>query len=96
MSQHCALTAQKANWILGTSKAVQPAGRGRGSALLLCAVRPRLECCVQMGSAQYRRDMEPRDGTPPCEDRLRAGVCSMEKGKLRGELSGSCQYPEGL
>jgi len=37
-----------------------------------------------------------RDGTAPCEDRLRAGVCSMEKGRLRGELRAACQYPEGL
>ena len=37
---------------------VWPEGRGRGSAPLLCAVRPHLEHCVQMGSAQYRRDME--------------------------------------
>ena len=43
-------------------------------------VRHHLEYCVQMWSPQYRRDMEllecnkndPRDGTPPCEDRLRA------------------------
>jgi len=53
-----ALAAQKANWILGASKAAQPAGRGRGLALLLCAVRPHLERRVQMGSDQHRRDME--------------------------------------
>jgi len=37
-----------------------------------------------------------RDGTAPCEDRLRAGVCSMEKGRLWGELRAACQYPAGL
>ena len=39
------------------SKAVRPPGRGRGSAPLLCAARPHLQCCIQMGSAQCRRDM---------------------------------------
>ena len=43
---------------LAASKSVQPAGWGRGSAPLLCIVRPHLECCIQMGSAQYRRDVE--------------------------------------
>lgn len=36
------------------SKAAQPAGRGRGSAPLLCAVRPQLQCCIQMWSPQCR------------------------------------------
>ena len=58
MSHHCALIAQRANHTLGTSKAAQPAQRGRGSAPLLCAVRPHLDCCILTGSAQYRRDME--------------------------------------
>ena len=57
MSQHCALTAQKANCILGASKAALPAGPGRD--LPLCsALRPHLEHCVQMGSPQHRRDVE--------------------------------------
>ena len=29
---------------------------------------------------------DPRDGTPPCEDRLRAGAVQMEKRRLWGEL----------
>ena len=37
---------------------VWPEGRGRGSAPLLCAVRPHLEHGIQMGCAQCRRDME--------------------------------------
>jgi len=55
---HCALAAQRANCTLGASGAVWPAGRGRGSAALLCAGTPHLQHCVQMGSAQHRRDME--------------------------------------
>lgn len=74
-----------ANSTLGAPRAVRPAGRGRGSAALLCAGRPHLEHCVWMGSARCRRDMElsesiqrraqsdPRDGTLPCKGRLRAG-----------------------
>lgn len=61
---------------------------GRGSAPLLCAVRPHLEHCV-MGSAHCRRDTElleeghkndPRDGAPPCKDRLRAGAVQPGEG----------------
>ena len=49
--------AQKANCILGASKAALPAGPGRD--LPLCsALRPHLEHCVQMGSPQHRRDVE--------------------------------------
>lgn len=40
------------------SKAVQPAGWRRGSALLPCAGGPHLEHCVQMWSPQHRRDMD--------------------------------------
>ena len=52
--QHCALSAQRANCTLGAARAVWPAGRGRGSAALLCAGTPHLqhpdgECSAQEG-----------------------------------------------
>ena len=71
--------------------------------LPLCSVlvRPHLEYCVQMWSPQNRRDIELLDCVQrrapetvrgmerlPCEDRLRElGLCSLEKRRLRGDLS---------
>mgnify|MGYP001857315146 CR=1 FL=1 len=59
MSQQCALTAQKANCILGSiTRSV--ASSQREVILPLCSVlvRPHLEYCIQMWSYQYRKDME--------------------------------------
>jgi len=78
---------------------------GRGSAPLLCAVRPHLEHCVLMESARCRRDTEllegghkndPRDGTPPCEDRLRAGAVQPGEEKAEGRAEGSLSVSTGL
>jgi len=54
MSQQCALAAQK-SW--ESSEEVCPAGLEMG---LLCSalVRPHLEYYIQMGSPQYRSDMD--------------------------------------
>lgn len=77
---------------------------GRGSAPLLCAVRPHLEHCV-MGSAHCRRDTElleeghkndPRDGAPPCKDRLRAGAVQPGEEKAVGRAEGSLSISTGL
>ena len=87
---HCAFTAQRANCILGCIQS-NVASRARKVILPLCSalVRPHLECCMQMWSPQYRRDMElleciQRKATKmiqgmehlSCKDRLRELGCS--------------------
>ena len=59
MSQQCALTAQRANCILGCIKS-SVASRLKEEILPLCSVlvRPHLEHCVQMWRPQCRRDVD--------------------------------------
>ena len=109
MSQDCALAAQKANWILGAFSAAQPV-RLREEicpSALCCETSPGAQRSDGECSAQERhgavgahpeegRRNDLRDGTAPCEDRLSAGMCSMEKGRLWGELRAACQYLEEL
>jgi len=59
VSQQCVLAVWKANHILGCIKRSMT-NRAREVILPFCSalVRPHLECCAQMWSTQYCRDME--------------------------------------
>jgi len=59
MSQQCALTAKKANWIPGCIQSSM-ASRAREVILPLCSalMRPHLEHCIRMWSPQHRRDVD--------------------------------------
>ena len=97
-SHRCALTAQKADCILGCIKR-SVASRSREVLLPLYSVlmRPHLEYCIQMWYPQYRRDVdlfEPiqRKVTKmtqglehlPCKDKVRAGALHSGEEKALG------------
>jgi len=92
MSQHCALAAQRANHILGCIQSIVASRVREGicPSALCCETSPGALCPDGECSVQERHGAvgehpeeghrnEPRDGTPPCEDRLRAGLCSWRR-----------------
>jgi len=105
MIQQRALTARKANRILGCTKS-NVASRSREDTLTLFSslVRPHLESCAQLWSTQHRKDTDLLEQVQSGATKMIRGLdhlsydgrlrefFSLQKRRLQGDLISAFQY----
>lgn len=104
MTQQCTFTANKVNAILASGKVLQ-IGWGKWFFSTQHSVRPHLEFCVQFWAPQYRSVMDIMERIIKMikglehlcyEESLReVALFSLERGKLKGDLTNVYKYLKG-